>query len=235
MRFPPSIDTLRWMTRGIASVVVLLCLLVGAAPAAAAQRLSILAFDVRSGSMSEVVSFQGDGGPACAQAGVCGYSGTVAYSFGGVRSGGGSVLLTRNGKRSSAFGFASLQLGALTTANVSAGPGTTACTEKILHQFDSLVLEGDARRLRVLFHPALAAPDFLETYCAGPSDSDISHAGVIPTLSIPTSSLRRRRFTLSVASTKPFHSGPFSGTVSFNATFVLSRVRIPGGLLDLFA
>lgn len=227
--------TLPWMVRGIAPVVVFLCLIVGAAPAAAAQRLSILAFNVHSGSMSEVVSFHGDSGPACAQAGVCDTSGTIAYSFGGVRDGGGSVLITRNGRRSSAFGFASLQLGALTSANVTSGAGTPACTEKILHQLDSLVFEGNAKRLRVLFHPALAAPDFLETYCAGPSDSDISHAGVIPSLSIPTRSLRRRRFTLSVASTKPFHSGPFTGTVSFNASFVLTRVRIPSDLLGFFA
>jgi hypothetical protein len=84
----------------------------------------------------------------------------------------------------------------------------------------------------VLFHPALAAPDFLESYCAGPNDSDIAHAGVLPTLSIATRSLRKRRFTLAVASIKPFHSGPFEGTVSFNASFVLARVRLSAELLS---
>ena len=187
--------------------------------------------------MSEVVSFHGDDGPACAQAGVCDTSGTVSYSFGDVRDGGGSVLVTRNGRRSVGVRLReSLQLGrpdqrereqrarqrrpARRRSSISS---TRSCSR------------GTRRRLRVLFHPALAAPDFLETYCAGPSDSDISHAGVIPTLSIPTNSLRRRRFTLSVASTKPFHSGPFTGTVSFNASFVLSRVRIPSDLLGFFA
>jgi hypothetical protein len=222
--------TLLCMIRGIAPVAVLLCLLAGASSARAAQSLSILPFDVRSGSMSEVVSFHGDGGPACAQAGVCGYTGTISYDFAGVRQGLGSVLITRSGKRTSAFGFGNLQLGALTTANVT-GPGGAVCTEKILHEFDGFVLQGDAKRLEVLFHPALVAPDFLENYCTGPNDSDIAHAGVLPTLTIPTRSLRKRRFTLAVASSKPFHAGPFEGTVTFNASFMLARVRLSADLL----
>lgn len=220
------------MTRGITASVALVCALVFAAPAAAASTLDFSAFSVRSGSLSEVVSFQGDGGPACAQAGVCGYNGTIDYGFGGIRDGEGTLLVSHSGRRSRAFGFANLDLGALTTVTVNSPGAGQPCTEKVLHRFDGFALEGTAKRLRVLFHPAEAAPDFLDSYCAGPSDADIAHAQALPAPTIATSRLRQRKFVLTTASQRPFHAGPFVGTVTFNASFVLSRVNLPRDLLN---
>jgi hypothetical protein len=222
--------TLQAVIRGVLASLVLLGALTAASPAAAAPSLDILAFTVRSGSMSEVVSFQGDGGPACARAGVCGYNGTISYGFGGIRDGDGSVLLTRSGSRSRATGFVNLDIGGLTTATVNGPGGGAPCTEKVLHRFDFVFLSGNARTLRAQFHSPDSLPDYLETYCAGPSDADIGFADALPTLTIKTRDLNKRRFTLTAASVKSFHSGPFVGTVTFNATFVLARARLPSGL-----
>jgi hypothetical protein len=225
--------TLPGVIRGVVASVVLLGALAGAGSASAAPSLDILAFNVRSGSMSEVVSFQGDGGPACAQAGVCGYSGTINYGFGAIRDGDGTVLLARGGRRSRASGFVNLDIGGLTTVSVNPPGGGQPCTEKVLHRFDFVALTGNARSLLVQFHSADTAPDYLESYCAGPSDADVAFAGALPTLNIRTSDLKKRRFTISASSVKQFHSGPFTGTVAFNANFVLARTRVPGDLINV--
>ena len=212
--------------------LVLLGALASAAPAAAAPKLDFLAFTARSGSISEVVSFQGDGGPECARAGVCGYSGTVSYGFPAIRDGGGSVFISRSGHRSTAYGYASLDVGGLTTATVNGPGGGQPCTEKVLHRFDYVLMEGNASKLTLLFHPADFSPDFVDTYCVGPSDADLAHAAAIPSLSIRTKDLRKHRLTLTTSSVKQFHSGPFTGTVTFNASLVLSRTRVPSDLLS---
>jgi len=225
--------TLQAVIRGVLASLVLLGALATASAASAAPSLDILAFTVRSASMSEVMTFQGDGGPACAQAGVCGYSGTISYGFDAIRSGDGTILLTRSGRRSHAFGFANLSIGGLTTATVNGAPGSPPCTEKVLHRFDFVFFSGNAKSLRVQFHSPAAAPDFLDSYCAGPSDADVGFAGAIPSLTIKTRDLKKRSFTLTTSSTKPFHSGPFTGSVAFNVNMVLARERVPADLLDV--
>jgi hypothetical protein len=225
--------TLQAVIRGVLASLVLLGALATASAASAAPSLDILAFTVRSASMSEVMTFQGDGGPACAQAGVCGYSGTIGYGFDAIRSGDGSVLLTRSGRRSRAFGFANLSIGGLTTASVNGAAGSPPCTEKVLHRFDFVFFTGNARSLRVQFHSPDAAPDFLDSYCAGPSDADVGFAGAIPSPMIKTKDLRKRKFTLATSTVTPFHSGPFTGTVTFKVNMVLARERVPADLLDV--
>jgi hypothetical protein len=220
--------------RGTLASLVLLGALASAGPAAAAPKLDFLAFTVRSGSMSEVVSFQGDGGPECARAGVCGYNGTISYGFPAIRDGDGTVLVTRSGRRSSASGYATVDVGALTSVTVNGPGGGQPCTEKVLHRFDYVLMEGNARKLNVLFHSPDLAPDFLDTYCVGPSDADIAHASAIPSLSIRTRDLRKRNLTLAASSVRQFHAGPFTGTVTFKASFVLRRERIPSDLLSGF-
>jgi hypothetical protein len=224
--------TLLGVIRGVVASVVLLGALAAAGPAAAASRLDILAFTVRSASMSEAMTFQGDGGPACAQAGVCGYNGTISYGFDAIREGDGSVLLTRSGSRSRAFGFANLSIGGLTSATVN-DPSGPPCTEKVLHRFDFVFLSGNARTLRVQFHSPQAFPDYLESYCAGPSDADVGFAGAIPALTMKTRDLRKRSVTLTTSSVKQFHSGPFTGTLTFKVNMVLAKARLPGDLLDV--
>jgi hypothetical protein len=222
--------TLLGVIRGVLASLVLLGALATASAASAAPSLDILAFAVRSANMSEVMSFQGDGGPACAQAGVCGYSGTIGYSFPAIRSGDGSVLLTRSARRSRAFGFATLSVGGLTTATVNGPAGGQPCTEKVLHRFDYIFISGNARSLRLQFHSPDSFPDYLESYCAGPSDADIGFAGAIPSLTIKTKDLKKKRLTLSTSGVKPFHTGPFTGTVTFGVNLVLSRSRLPSDL-----
>jgi hypothetical protein len=222
--------TLLGVIRGVLASLVLLGALATAGAAEAAPSLDYLAFTVRSGSMSEVVSFQGDGGPACAQAGVCGYSGTIGYGFPAIRGGDGSVLLTRSGRRSRAFGFATLSIGGLTTASVNGPAGGQPCTEKVLHRFDYIFMTGDARSLRLQFHSPESFPDYLESYCAGPSDADIGFAGAIPSLTIKTKDLKKKRLTLSTSGVKPFHTGPFVGSVSFSVNLVLAPARVPSDL-----
>jgi hypothetical protein len=219
--------------RGTVALLVLFGALASAAPVAAAPKLDFLAFTARSGSMSEQVSFQGDGGPECARAGVCGYSGTISYGFPAIRDGDGSVLISRSGRRSNAFGYTSLDVGALTIATVNGPGGGQPCTEKVLHRFDYVLMEGNASKLEVLFHPADFSPDFLDSYCVGPSDADVAHAGAIPSLSISTNDLRKHKLTLTTSSVKQFHSGPFTGTVTFNVSLVLSRTRVPSDLVNL--
>ena len=219
--------TLLGVIRGVVASLVLLGALATAGASEAAPSLDYLAFNVRSGSMSEVVSFQGDGGPACAQAGVCGYSGTISYGFPAIRGGDGSVLLTRSGHRSRAFGFATVSIGGLTSATVNGPGGGQPCTEKVLHRFDYVFLSGDARTLRLQFHSPDSFPDYLETYCAGPSDADIGFADAIPALTIKTKDLNKKRLTVSTSSLKQFHTGPFMGTVSFSVNLVLARARVP--------
>jgi hypothetical protein len=219
--------------RGVVASLVLLGALATAGPAAAASSLDFFAFTVRSGSMSEVMSFQGDARPACAQAGVCGYGGTISYGFSAIREGDGSVLLTRSGRRSRAAGYASLSIGGLTTATVNGPGGGPPCTEKVLHRFDYVFMSGDARRLRLQFHSPGAFPDYLESYCVGPSDADIGFAGALPTLSMKTRDLNKRRVTLSTSSVRPFQSGPFAGTVTFNVSLELARVKVPSALLNV--
>ena len=199
-----------------------------AGAAAASRPPLVIPFDVSSASLSEVVSFRG--GPGCAQAGVCGYSGTISYGFGGIRDGSGGVILTRSRHGSDGFGFGTLDVGALTTVSVNAPAGAPVCSERVLHKEDVFALEGSAGRVRVLFHPATLTPNFIDSYCVGPSDADIAQAHALPTISLPTSKLNRRRVKLSVSTQRAFSSTPFVGTVQFSATLELAPSRLPSGL-----
>ena len=189
-------------------------------------------FRITGARMSEVMNFQGDGGPACARAGVCGYSGTVSYRFDHAH-GRAVVAIGRH----SVFGVGLLFFGGLTTATVQVASGGAPCTDALIRREDAFLVEGGSRRIRVVFHPPGTSIDFLGTYCAGPSDDDMSHAGAVPQITLPTSALRRKRLFLHVASTRGFHAGPFTGTLSFSADIRLRRVRghfylyrlVPGG------
>jgi hypothetical protein len=217
------------VTRRLAPFLALCLVALAPARAAAASRPpQVIPFDVRSASLSEVVSFHG--GPGCAQAGVCGYSGTISYGFGGIRDGGGGVILTRSRHSSEGFGFGTLDVGALTTASVSGPAGGPVCSERVLHKEDVFALEGSAGRLRVVFHPATLTPEFIDSYCVGPSDEDIAHTQALPTISLPTSKLSKRRVKLSVSTQRAFSAPPFAGTVQFSATLELAPSRLPSGL-----
>lgn len=203
-------------------------LALGAAPAAAKQRQ--YAFVVTNASMSEVMTFQGDGGPACARAGVCGDSGTITYSFGG---GDGLAAFVISGRR--AFGISDLFYAGLTSATVQGSGGGPLCTDKVIRDFDGFVVEGTPTHMRVLFHPSFDAPNYLNTYCAGPGDDDMSHAHALPVVTLSERSLRRRSLHLQVSSARPFHAGPFVGTLTFRADIRMRRARHLSSILQFLA
>jgi hypothetical protein len=209
---------------GIALCSLILC----AAPAAAKQRS--YAFLITNVSMSEVMSFHGDGGPACARAGVCGYSGTVSYGFGG---GDGFAAFILRGRR--VLGTGDFFYEGLTSATVQAPGGGAPCTDKVLWGFDGFEVEGTPGRMRILFHAPVDVPEYLDTYCAGPSDVDMWHARALPVPVLSERSLRSRIVRIHESTTRPFHAGPFEGTLTFQIDAKMRRARHPAWILDFLA
>jgi hypothetical protein len=214
------------VTRGVVVVAVAGLLALALAAPASAARPRRYAFSITAVSLSEVVTFHGDGGPACARAGVCGYSGTVRYSF----SGGDGVA---------AFGIAGSHVDAtgdffysgLTSATVQGPDGGPPCTDKVLQDFDGFEVGGHPGAMRLLFHSPVDDPNYLDTICTGPSDVDLYHAGALPTITIPERTLRRKKIKLGVSSTRQFHAGPFVGTVAFTTAI---RMRPSRFVNDIF-
>ncbi|HKN95354.1 MAG TPA: hypothetical protein VJU60_13545 [Thermoleophilaceae bacterium] len=204
------------MTRAVIFAAVVACLLAFCSAAGA----TTYGFRITAARMSEVMTFQGDGGTACAQAGVCGYSGTVSYQFDHAHG----ISVVAVGPHS-VFGLGDLFFGGLSTATVQGPGGGPPCTESVIRREDAFLVEGSLRRLRVVFHPPQSDIDFLRTYCVGPGDNDLSHAGAVPQITLPASSLHRKRLFLHVATTRQFHAGPFTGTLSFSAELRLRRAR----------
>lgn len=210
------------MTRAV--ILVAFAALVLAAPASAAVRTHDYAYGVLDGRLTETMTFQSD--PAsCQRAGLCGYSGTVTYSFAHVTDGLG-IFSTR---RHSVRGYAFLNVGGLTTTTVQGPGGGPPCTDKVISRFDAFDIEGTAARPRFVFHSPQDVPQFLDTYCAGPRDLDV--ARLIPPLPLPRNALRRRSLFSKVSTTAPFSAGPFVGTLSFSAAVRLRKLN----LSDLFS
>jgi hypothetical protein len=207
----------------LTGVSAALCALAMASPVSAA-RSHTYGFSITDARISEVMTFQGDNGPACQRVGVCGYSGTVTYGFDHADG-----LMAAEVTRGHAVGFGFLEFNGLTSATVEGPGGGPPCTDKIIRKFDAFQVTGGASRLRFVFHPRLAAPDFLKTYCTGPSDLDIARA--LPVLTVPVHEMKRKTLLLHLASNHPFHAGPFQGTVAFSVDL---RMRRSVKLLQLF-
>ncbi len=208
------------MTRALLTGLVSgLCAMAFAAPATAVKRHTY-AFGVTSASMSEVVSFQGDGGPACQRAGLCGYSGTIRYSFD--HADGAAIFLTK-GRR--VLGTGDFFFDGLTTATVQAPGAGPPCTDKELERFDGFDVEGTAAHMRIVFHPAYEDPYYLVTYCGGPTDLNIADAHGLPQIAITPRTLRHTKVHLQASSTRSFHTGPFVGTVTFSTSIRMRRSR----------
>jgi hypothetical protein len=204
------------MTRALIGLMVVAGALACASPAAA--RTQVYAFSITDARIAEVMTFQGDNGPACERSGLCGYSGTVSYGFDHADG-----LTALEITRGHAFGFGDFLFNGLTSATVQGPGGGPPCTDKIIRKFDAFQVEGGASRVRFVFHPPLAAGDFLGTYCAGPKDADMSHANALPDLSVPVRRLGRKTLLLHASSTRPFHAGPFQGTLSFSVDIRMRR------------
>jgi hypothetical protein len=226
----------RLVTRAaVVCAVIAACLLTLASGASARSkpRVEALAFAVTDATMSEDLTFQGDGGPACARAGVCQTAGNIHYGFGGLEFGDFVLLLIRVGHRSTALGFGSLGANGLTTATVTNGSGPS-CTDKLIHTADGFDVAGKPGRVRFTFHSSFDPTDFLGSYCAGPSGADLNHVHALPRFSVPTSRLRHNKVSLSMSSSRQFHAGPFTGTLNFSVTLKLRRQRVPSFLTTFF-
>jgi hypothetical protein len=224
---------LRRDTRVMTRVLLLCaCLILWLAPPALA-RTDALGWRITDASMSERVTFQGDGGPGCARAGVCGYSGTITYGFEGIQDGDAILALAPRGRHRRAIGFGEVSVNSLTTVSVDPPGGGPPCTEKVLHHADVFLLSGTAGRIRVGFHDPRVIGGLLRSYCVGPSDADIWHADALPRLSVPGIQLRRRRLTLQASSTRSFHAPPFTGQVTFQATVHMRRIPPSAFLREL--
>jgi hypothetical protein len=176
--------------------------------------------------MSEDLTFQGDGGPACARAGVCDMTGHVHYGFDDIEYGELEILAIRAGQRATVIGSGSLYADGLTTATVSGG-GAAPCTDKIVHTYDSFDVQGKPGRVRFVFHSPFELTDYIDSFCAGPNNADLWHVHALPRFSVPTSQLRHSRVTLSRSSVRDFHVGPFTGRLSFSWTLTLRRLPTP--------
>jgi hypothetical protein len=218
----------------LVGVLAAACLLALAPAASARSRVHVeaLGFTITDATMSENLTFQGDGGPACARAGVCDMTGNIHYGFDGIEFGDLAVLLIRAGHHATALGFSSLFANGLTTATVTSGSGAP-CTDKVIHTSDGFDVQGKPGRVRFVFHSPFSLTDYLASYCAGPSSADLSHVHALPRFSVPTSRLRHRNVSLTMSSSRQFHSGPFTGTLKFAATLKLRRERVPASLTTL--
>jgi hypothetical protein len=221
----------RLVTRALGSCLVVAACLLALGPASASARARVhaeaLAYEMSHASMSEDLTFQGDGGPACVRAGVCDMTGHVHYGFDDVEFGDLQIILIRAGHRSTVIGSGSLFADGLTSATVSSGDGGAPCTDKIVHTFDPFDVEGKPGRVRFVFHSPLDLTDYIDTFCAGPNNADLWHVHALPRFSVPTSRLRHHRVNLDMSSVRDFHVGPFKGRLSFSAKLRLRRVRTP--------
>lgn len=221
----------RLVTRAV--VIAACLLLVAAVPAFARTRVSALAYDITDASISEEMDFQGDGGPACSRAGVCGYSGTVTYGFDGIEGGDAFIAFLRRGHRTRTIASGEIFANGLTKATVFGPGGGPPCTEQILRHGELFSIAGTPGRVRFSFHDPSVTGSLLRTYCTGPSDADMWRARAIPRLSVPVSTLRHRHVLLQTSTTRPFHSGPFVGQLKFSVSLRMRRVRIPSFFLQL--
>ena len=94
---------------------------------------------------------------------------------------------------------------------------------RAIAKIDAFEVHGNAAQVRLVFHPPFAGPAFLDSYCTGPSDLDISHAHALPDLTVPVRALARKTLLLHASSTHAFHAGPFQGTLAFSVDIRLRR------------
>jgi hypothetical protein len=188
------------------------------APAAMAAKKGSI-YDITSAKGFERVTFTGDSNAACGQYGVCGYSGTVAYSLLGKPR--GTLILTRahNGK---VTGRATYRANGTTRARVTPPPGQGAdCTDTISHKTDVFNLASSGGRFQFLllsYH--VTGDDYLDTTCAGPNESAVADAGVLPQGVFQASDFfRGPRPGLALSGSTPFRAGGFSSTIDWQLNF----------------
>ncbi|HEX8854393.1 MAG TPA: hypothetical protein VF752_02240 [Thermoleophilaceae bacterium] len=205
-----------------------------AAPAAAATPLDefgIVAYEIRSASGYESVSFHGDGTDSCRKAGLCDVSGQARYEF---RSRGRGFAGLFGLGTPDVGGFGGFSVSGTTTSSVSQTGASAACTDFVKHDEDSFTMEPKGRRILFGFHLDPYQPDYLRTHCAGPGESDLALARKLPQAIVSPKELVKRRLTVTLVRNGPFHVGAFSGTVDSRIVIVLRQSKRALDLLDLF-
>ncbi|MFL5828004.1 MAG: hypothetical protein ACJ76V_15900 [Thermoleophilaceae bacterium] len=192
----------------------------------------MLAYEIRSASGHESVSFHGDGTDACRRAGLCDTSGQTRYEF--HSRGRGFAALIGLGSPFVA-GFGDFSMSGTTTSNVSQAGAANACTDVVKHDEDSFTMEPKGRRILVAFHLDPYQPDYLRTHCAGPGETDLALARKLPQAIVSPKELLKRRLTVTLVRNGPFHVGAFSGTVDTRIVIVLRQSTRALDQLDPFS
>src|SRR5205823_152425 len=93
-------------------------------------------------------TFQGDGTQTCASAGLCGYSGTVTYTFANPRGGFAIVTVQTRGHRHAGFGDLEFGADGTTTSNVTEAGVAQPCTDTVKHRGGTLKVDADYTLVR---------------------------------------------------------------------------------------
>ena len=191
-----------------------------ALPAGAQARAQPSVYRIAKATGTEQVTFAGSQAAGCTSRGACDTSGTVTYSFGG--SPRDAVFFLLPGR--AGFGFFGTD--GITTASVTAGPGTQPCTDTVRHRFDFFGLAPHGGKLEYTTHFGDPdAGDYLDTRCAGPIEQDLARAGALPSAPFSARGFRGRKIKFSAVGSKGFGAGGFSGTVSWRFAYTLVRTR----------
>src|SRR5919197_4200280 len=122
-------------THRVAALTALLFSLAVAPPALAAKtHTTNFAYKVTKAEGSETATFQGDGTQTCASAGLCGYSGTVTYTFTHARGGFAIVTVVSRGHRHTGFGDFEFGTDGTTTSNVAQAGVAQPCVDTVKHR-----------------------------------------------------------------------------------------------------
>lgn len=214
--------------RFLPAAAIALALVVPAPALAAKTHTTNLAYRVTQAQGVETATFQGDGTSACANAGLCGYSGTATYSFNTPRRGFAVLTIERRGHRQAGLGDVEFGIDGTTTSNVSQAGVAQPCVDSVKHRFDSLdsVVSG-SRALFGLhaFNASDLASDYLGSHCAGPTEGDMVAGQVLPSVVLPLSAMRKSRVHFELHSDLPFHVGPFTGRLKVDAAYTFKRDR----------
>jgi hypothetical protein len=173
------------------------------------------------------VGFHGDPASGCAQRGLCGYSGTVAWrppasaQLEVITYGRGPTATREVELLGSAQNAVGVNVGGQTTADVgeTASPGVSSSCLDAAVSGETLTLP--VRGERVTFTLAGAVPALLGTRCAGPRDGDV--VGLLPAPTLTLAAVRRGHATISLAAAGPFSAGGFAGTVQSTIAIRLGR------------
>jgi hypothetical protein len=183
-----------------------LSLALAAVPAAAAEAADRTSIPVRmTGSLT--VTWAGDAQRGCAEAGVCGISGSATWHPGGraelqlhdlgERDAHGLLLLPGDG-------------GPVVRVERRGAGGTGGWCADVGPEAPSL-LQGPAERGRLRLRLAEGVPDFSAQSCAGPRAADVAPA--LPAIDVPVRRALRGPVAIDVSGRRPFTAGAFSGEV----------------------